>query len=50
MAQQFLVDKCLLIIYSSRLQSVRCMPDKTRHLQETDIHSPPVFEPAVPAS
>jgi hypothetical protein len=28
----------------------RRLPDNTQHLQETDIHAPVEFEPAIPAN
>ena len=66
MAKQPLVDQSLLITeaswsHSDTPQSVTLLwtsdqptqwplPDKTQHSQQTDIHAPGTFEPAIPES
>ena len=37
-------------VHEGSAQSQRPLPDNTQHSQETDIHAPAGFEPAIPAS
>jgi hypothetical protein len=38
------------LVWTSDRPSQRPLPDKTQHLQETDIHAKAGFEPTIPAS